>query len=127
MSPAKPADVVSAFLDAFSARDFERVRNYLSDESFSYQSPIDTFSDADTFIASMSRVGPILERIERTRTFVDGNVVCSVLMVHTTMDMLKGVIVVHVATVVDGRITVLESVFDATEYNKMIVPPDEAI
>jgi hypothetical protein len=121
IAPA-PEDVVNALFDAFEARDFERARGFLSDETFSYQSPIESFNNADAFIANISRVGPILERIEHCKTFVKGNDVCSVLKIHTTMDKLNAAQVAQITTVLDGRIIAMEAIFDATEYNKMIVP-----
>jgi hypothetical protein len=121
IAPA-PEDVVNALFDAFEARDFERARGFLSDETFSYLSPIESFNNADAFIANISRVGPILERIERCKTFVNGNDVCSVLKIHTTMDKLNAAPVAQITTVLDGRIIAMEAIFDATEYNKMIVP-----
>ena len=123
MTPQKPEDVVNAFLDAFEARDFERARSFLSDDDFSYRSPIESFNNADDYIVTVSRVGPILERIERCKTFIDGNDVCSILKIHTTMDTLNATPVVELITVVDGKITSMEAIFDATEYNKMIVSP----
>jgi len=121
MATQAAEEVVSALLDAFEAREFEQARDFLSGETFSYQSPIESFSSADEFIASISRVGPILERIERCKTFVNGNDVCSVLKIHTTMDTTNAATVVQVTTVVDGKVTAMEAIFDATEYNKMIV------
>jgi|LGVF01.1.fsa_nt_gb limonene-1,2-epoxide hydrolase len=124
MMTQSPEEVVNAFLDAFEARDFGRVRSFLSDHDFSYQSPIESFSNADDYIVTISRVGPILEGIERCKTFVDGNDVCSILKIRTTMDTLDATPVVELITVVDGKITSMEAIFDATEYNKMIVPPE---
>ncbi|MEN8206213.1 MAG: nuclear transport factor 2 family protein [Pseudomonadota bacterium] len=123
MTTQSPEEVVDALFDAFEARDFERVRSFLSDDAFSYLSPIESFSNADDYIANISRVGPILERIERCKTFVSGNDVCSILKIHTTMDMLNAMPVAELITVVDGKITSMQAIFDATEYNKMIVPP----
>jgi hypothetical protein len=123
MTAASPEEVVNDLFDAFEARDFERVRGFLSEDAFSYLSPIESFSNADSYIASISRVGPILERIERCKTFVNGNDVCSILKIHTTMDTLDATPVVELTTVVGGKITSMEAIFDATEYNKMIVPP----
>ena len=123
-SPA-PQEVVSALLDAFEARDFERARTYLSDTEFTYRSPIESMSSADDFINDISRVGPILERIERIKTFVSGNDVCHLLRVYTTMDTQDATTTVQISTVVDGKETAIEAIFDATEYNKMIVPHEQ--
>ena len=123
MTLQRPEEIVNAMLDAFEARDFGRVRSFLSDNDFSYRSPIESFNNADDYIVTISRVGPILERIERYKTFVSGNDVCSILKVHTTMNKLDAAPVAELITVVDGKITSMEAIFDATEYNKMIVPP----
>jgi hypothetical protein len=125
MSTQEPEAVVSAYLDALEARDFERVRTFLSDVDFSYRSPVSMDSNADAFIINISRIGPILEAIDRCKTFVDGNEVCSILKFRTTMEALREVPVVQLATVSAGKIIALEVFFDASEYNRMIVtdPP----
>ncbi len=120
MSRQSPESIVTAFIDAIEARDFECARGYLSDTQFTYRSPVSRTDNADTFIALISRIGPILERIERHRTFIDGNDVCSILHFRTTMEALKEVPVVQLATVAAGKIIALETFFDASEYNKMI-------
>ena len=120
MSQQSPETIVTAFIDAIEAREFERAREFLSDTQFTYRSPVSKTDNADTFIVLISRIGPILERIERHRTFVDGSDVCSILHYRTTMETLKDVAVVQLATVADEKITALEVFFDASEYNKMI-------
>ena len=122
MKTKTPEEIVSALFDAFEGRDFELARSFLSDDGFSYHSPIESFTNADTYISNISRVGQILKRIERCKTFVNGNEVCSVLKVHTTMDTLNAAPVALLTTVLDGKIASMEAIFDATEYNKMIVP-----
>ena len=119
MSQQSPESIVSAFIDAIEARDFEYARRYLSDTQFSYRSPVSRTDDADNFIIIISRVGPILEGIKRRRTFVDGNNVCSILNYRTSMEAMREVPVVQLATVADGKIVTLEALFDASAYNKM--------
>jgi limonene-1,2-epoxide hydrolase len=119
MADSDAESIVTACLDALEARDFEQLRTYLSDTRFSYRSPVSATDDADTFINLVSRVGPILESIERIRTFVDGNDVCSILKLRTTMEALKEVPVVQLTTVAEGKIVAMEVFFDASEYNKM--------
>jgi limonene-1,2-epoxide hydrolase len=111
--------IVTVYLDALEDRDFERLRSYLSDTGFSYRSPVSVADNADAFILIISRIGPILESIERVRTFVDGSDVCSILKFRTTMESLKEVPVVQLTTVADGKIVAMEVFFDASEYNKM--------
>jgi limonene-1,2-epoxide hydrolase len=111
--------IVTAYLDALEGRDFEKLRTFLSDSRFSYRSPVSKAENADDYIVLVSRVGPILEGIERVRTFVDGNDVCSILKFRTTMETLKEVAVVQLTTVTDGKIVAMEVFFDASEYNIM--------
>ena len=120
MSQQSPESIVTAFIDAIEARDFECARGYLSGAQFAYRSPVSKVDNADDFISIISRIGPILVKIERRKTFVDGGDVCSILNYRTTMEALKEVPVVQLATVVAGKIISLEAFFDASEYNKMI-------
>ena len=119
MSETAVEKIVTAYLDALENRDFERLRSFLSDTGFSYRSPVSKADNADDYTLIISRVGPIIEKIERVRTFVDGDDVCSILRFRTTMDSLKEVPVVQLTSVVNGKIVAIEIFFDASEYNKM--------
>jgi limonene-1,2-epoxide hydrolase len=119
MSPETPVDVVSAYLDAFEDRDFERARQYLSDSDFRYRSPVSEANNADAYTSIISRIGPILERIERRRIFTKDDEVCVIMRIITTMESMKDMPLVQLAKVVDGKITYMEVFFDASEYNKM--------
>lgn len=119
MTGSVAENTVSAYLDALEDRDFECLRTFLSDTVFSYRSPVSSADNADEYIQIISRVGPILERIERVRTFVDGNDVCSILRFRTTMEVLRDVPVVQLTAVEDGKIVAIEVFFDASEYNRM--------
>jgi hypothetical protein len=119
MTESAAEEIVTAYLDALEDRDFERLRTFLSDTGFSYRSPVSVADNADDYIIIISRVGPILESIERVRTFVDGDDVCSILKFRTTMESLKEVPVVQRASVANGKNVAMEVFFDASEYNKM--------
>jgi len=119
MGESEAEKIVAAYLDALEDRDFERLRSYLSDSGFSYRSPVSEADDADTYIIIVSRVGPILEGIERVRTFVDGNDVCSILKFRTTMEAIREIPVVQLTTVAAGKIVAMEVFFDASAYNRM--------
>jgi len=117
--PKTPVEVGNAYVDALEARDFELARTYLSDTGFHYRSPVTESSNADNFTVIISRIGPILERIERRKVFTKDDEVCIVMHIITTMEQMKDMPVVLLAKVVDGRITDMEVFFDASEYNKM--------
>ena len=46
------AQVAEGFFDAWTNKDFERARSLLNDD-VSFERPIDSFSDADSYIASL--------------------------------------------------------------------------
>jgi limonene-1,2-epoxide hydrolase len=119
MSPETPVEVVNAYIDAFEDRDFERARQYLSDTDFHYRSPVSEATNADTFTSIISRIGPILVRIERRRIFTKDDEVCVIMHIITTMESMKDMPLVQLAKVVDGKIIDMEVFFDASEYNKM--------
>lgn len=119
MAQAAPREIVEGYLRALSERDFERARGYLSSERFATRSPIAAFDDADRYVADVSRVGPILERIERRKLFADGGHVCAVVDFVTRMDRRYVSPVVYVMQVEDGKIVSIESFFDASGYAEM--------
>lgn len=118
-TPSTVKEVVDGYLGAIAARDFERARAWLSDGPFTHRSPISSFTNADAFIADISRIGPILEGIVRRRTFVDGNEACAVVNYITRMDRREVTPVVHWLTVAEGRIIAIETFFDARGYAKL--------
>jgi hypothetical protein len=119
MSPKSPQQVVDAYLDAIESRDFELARTYLADQGFSYRSTIASFDDPDAFMADVWRVGPVMDGIERRRTFIEGNEVCTIMNFRIRMDRVQVTPVVQLSRVVDGKIVSIEAFFDASEYLKM--------
>ena len=112
---AKPAQVVDNYLEALEKGDFERLRTCLSD-SFTYQGPTVQFDNPEDFMSMIWRVGQILNRIEKRKTFVDEQDVCSIMNFHIHIDEPKIVQVMQWARVKLGKITSIEVIFDATEY-----------
>jgi ketosteroid isomerase-like protein len=113
------AEVVNAFLDAIESRDFERAETLLSAERFSYQGPIERFDSAADFIGSISRIGSILEDLKRRRMFVDGEEVCAIVTYETTLEAIESTRTAHWIRIEHGRITRIESFFDARPYADM--------
>jgi ketosteroid isomerase-like protein len=112
----RAVDVANAYLDAIATGDFARARACLADKAFSNRSPISTFDDADAFIADISRVGAILERMELRKVFVDRDEVCVIVNYVTHMQRRQVTPVVHWMRVVDGKIASIETIFDARVY-----------
>lgn len=119
MTEQTPTAVFNAYLDAFGARDFERMRVTLSDENFHYRGPVSSHTDADVFVLDISRIGQILDGIDVRRIFVDGNEVCAILDFRIRINIVDITRVVLWARVENGKIVSLEAFFDATEYSQM--------
>ena len=119
MSEARAEQVVHAYLDALAGRDFDHARTYLADAGFRCHSPVSTIDGADAYMQDISRVWPILEGIERRKTFVSGNEVCDILSIKTRMSEVRITPLVHWATVESGKITTIEVFYDAREYAAM--------
>lgn len=119
VSQPAPDEVLHEFVDAIAARDFERARRCLSDAQFTHRSPISTGHNPDAFVADISRVGAILDGVEPRTTFVNGNEACAIIDYITHMDKRRVTPVVHWASVNDGKITSLETFFDARAYAEM--------
>jgi predicted SnoaL-like aldol condensation-catalyzing enzyme len=117
MAALTPKEIVNAYIDAIAARDFQRARGLLANGRFSTRSPISAFESADAYVTDISRVGPILEGIERRRVFADGDEVCVILDYITRMDRRQVTPVVHWMRIEDGKIVFIESFFDARGYD----------
>lgn len=125
VSGPAPDEVLHEFVDAIAAHDFTRARRCLSDADFTHRSPISHGRNPDTFVADISRVGAILDGVEPRTTFVSGNEACAILNYVTHMDKRRVTPVVHWVSVADGKITSLETFFDARAYAEMftVEPP----
>jgi len=116
--------LVERYLDALAARDLDAVRGLLSNEGFHYISPIAQFDDPDDFVASMEGVGAILHKVKIIHRFADGELVCHVVDITVSLETYRTRRIVQLARVQDDRIVDLEVIFDASEFNRMIVPAD---
>ena len=117
-------EVVTAFFDAVEARDFERAQTLLSADNFSYEGPIEKHRNAAAFIQSISRFGTILESLERRRIFVDGDEVCALMKYETSIESIESMRIAHWLRVEQGKITRIESFFDARGYAAMFDTQD---
>jgi SnoaL-like domain len=72
---ADSARVAEGFFDAWTSKDFERARTLLHDD-LSFEGPIESFSDADSYIASLKQLSGIITGTEKQKVFVDGDDVC---------------------------------------------------
>lgn len=119
MSHTDARAVVDAYLAAIAARDFERARALLADDGLLIETPVGRFDDADAFIDFFSTSSAIVDRVEVLQVFSDGDSCCHWLRYHTQVSEKVTTIVVQRAKVSAGRISYIESVFDAHRYHSM--------
>jgi len=81
MADAK--QVAEGFFDAWTGGDFERARGLLHDD-VSFEGPIDSFSDAVSYLASLRQLSGIVTGAEKRKVFVDGDDVCVIYDLKTT-------------------------------------------
>ena len=105
--------VAVSFFDAWTGGDFARARALLSDD-VSFVGPLDTFDDADSYIASLERLGGMVAGAEKQRVFVDGDEVCVIYDLKTVP--LPSTRVCEWYRVQDGKVRSASVVFDARPF-----------
>ena len=110
------ADVAEGFFDAWTSKDFERARSLLNDD-VTFEGPIDSFSDADGYIASLRQLSGIVTGAEKQKVFVDGDDVCVIYDLKTVpVPRSRTCEWYHVR---DGKIASVSVVFDARPFAPM--------
>ena len=113
---ADPAQVAERFFDAWTSKDFERARWLLQDD-VSFEGPIDTFSDADSYLASLRQLSGIVTGAEKQKVFVDGDDVCVIYDLKTAP--VPSSRTCEWYRVRDGKIASVSVVFDARPFAAM--------
>jgi ketosteroid isomerase-like protein len=105
--------VAEDFFDAWTGKDFERARRLLHDD-VSFEGPIDHFSDADSYLASLRNLSGIVTGADKRKVFVDGDDVCVVYDLKTAP--VPSSRTCEWYRVRDGRIASVSVVFDARPF-----------
>jgi hypothetical protein len=66
------SDVVTAYHEALGARDFAAARRLLRDD-LRFQGPFDTFTSADDYWATLTRLWGVVERVDVRHRSSDGD------------------------------------------------------
>ena len=119
--------VVDAYLEALIAGNIDAARGYLSDDSFSYRSPIGSSDNADDFITSIWGVTGILQGVEIRRRFTDGQEVCDLLEFLVSWDTLVRFPVAHWVKVERDKILSIDAIFDAHDYKTMFFQQETSL
>jgi ketosteroid isomerase-like protein len=110
---ADAAQAAESFFDAWTAGDFARARELLQDD-VSFQGPIDAFSDADSYIASLRQLSGIVTGVDKQKIFADGDDVCVIYDLKTAP--VPSSRTCEWYRVRDGKIASVSVVFDARPF-----------
>jgi hypothetical protein len=107
------AQIAEEFFDAWTSKDFERARGLLHDD-LSFDGPIESFSDADSYMAALRQLSGMVTGVDKQKLFADGDDVCLIYDLQTqpvprsrTCEWYR---------VRDGKITAISAVFDARPF-----------
>jgi ketosteroid isomerase-like protein len=110
---ASATEVAEGFFDAWTTGDFVTARGLLHD-NVSFAGPIDTFSDADSYLASLQQLAGIITGADKQKVFTDGDDVCVIYDLRTkpvpssrTCEWYR---------VRDGKIASVSVIFDARPF-----------
>jgi hypothetical protein len=113
---ADAAAVAEGFFDAVGSKDFGRARSFLHDD-VSFSGPIDKFSDADSYLASLQQLSGMVQGVDKHKVFVDGDDVCVLYDLKTTVVSPSRTCEWY--RVRDGKIARVWVVFDARPFAPM--------
>jgi ketosteroid isomerase-like protein len=105
--------VAEGFFDAWTGKDFERARGLLHDD-VSFEGPIDSFSDAASYLASLRQLSGIVTGADKRKVFVDGDDVCVIYDLKTAP--VPSSRTCEWYRVRDGRIASVSVIFDARPF-----------
>jgi ketosteroid isomerase-like protein len=117
---ADAAQAAESFFDAWTAKDFALARELLHDD-VSFQGPIDAFSDADSYIASLQQVSGIITGVDKRKVFTDGDDVCVIYDLKTAP--VPSSRTCEWYQVRDGKIASVSVVFDARPFAALFEAP----
>jgi ketosteroid isomerase-like protein len=113
---AGAAQVAEEFFDAWTSKDFQRARGLLHDD-LRFEGPIDTFNDAESYLASLEQLSQIVTGADKRKVFVDGDDVCVIYDLHTAP--VPSSRTCEWYRLRDGRIASVSVVFDARPFAAM--------
>jgi limonene-1,2-epoxide hydrolase len=117
MSMTSAKEIVEAYKAAIGRGDFSAARELLHDD-LAFQGPIDTFNQADDYIAASKRLANIIQRIDVKKVFAEGDDVC-VLYDMVTNTPAGTAFIVEWYQVRGDKIAALRAVFDARPFAAM--------
>jgi SnoaL-like domain len=112
------ANLIRKYHEAWTQRDMSTARSCLADD-LDFQGPIDTFSSADEFIATLTGFAQMLTRVDLLQEFYRDD--AAVLLYDCVTSTPAGTIrTAEFFGLRDGKIANIRLVFDATALRQMM-------
>jgi ketosteroid isomerase-like protein len=105
-------EIVERYHEAWARQDFDTARSLLHDD-LSFHGPIDTFSNADDYIAALQRLAQIVQGAEPRATVAEGDDVVVLFDLLTAKGRSP---VAEWYRVRDGKIVAVDVYFDARPF-----------
>jgi hypothetical protein len=109
--------IVSEYQLATAKGDFASARKLLHDDLV-FQGPLETFTSPESYLESLKKLHPIIQRIDIKKTFSDGNDVC-VLYDMVTNTPAGTALIAEWFQVKGEKIAAVRVVFDARPFAAM--------
>ncbi len=68
---ASPREIVERYHEAWARKDFETARSLLHD-NLAFKGPIDTFNNADDYLAALQRLAPMVTGVDLKKIVSEG-------------------------------------------------------
>ena len=113
---ADAAQVADGFFTAWTTKDFVRARSLVHDD-VSFEGPLESFSDADSYLTSLQQLSGIVTGAEKQKVFVDGDDVCVIYDLQTAP--VPSSRTCEWYRVRDGKVAAVSVIFDARPFAAM--------
>ncbi|MGH1340273.1 MAG: nuclear transport factor 2 family protein [Nannocystales bacterium] len=104
-------EIVTAFYSRIEKKDFDGVRSMLHDDLV-FESPVETSSNADHFVAMLSKMSSLTETFDVKHLFVEGEQACCVFDLVTATPIGKSPVAEYFQ-VRAGRIASIRAHYDS--------------
>jgi ketosteroid isomerase-like protein len=109
---ATPREIVERYHEAWGRKDFEAARGFLHDD-LSFTGPIDTFDNADDYLAAVQRLAPMVTGVDVKRILGEDD---DVVVLFDLLTVKGPAPVAEWYRVRDGKIGAVQVYFDARPF-----------
>ena len=110
--------IIEAYHDAWTKKNLSKARSFLADK-LSFSGSMDTFSNADDFMKSLEMLTGMINSVKLIKAYYDENGGVQLYDIDTPTPA-GNIRTVEFFSVINGKISDIKLVFDATELRKLM-------